>query len=353
MAFATQGSGGDDEARLAAVLEQLDPELLPFDRRTKLKSFLSLLQAIRTRRPELVVMEGTGIAGGLALIVARLLWKTKYVVSSGDAIGPFVRAILPVVAPLFALYECLLCRFSAGFIGWTPYLTGRALSFGAPYAMTAPGWAPFTKTQEELARSRAAVRAQLSIPADALVVGIVGSLAWNRRVGYCYGYELVQALKRVQRKDVYAIIVGDGEGKNILESLANEHDLKRVRFTGRVPRTEVAAYLSAMDAASLPQSVDKLGSFRYSTKLSEYLAAGLPVFISQIPASYDLDTGWVMRIKGKYPWGSDFASSLAQTLGTLSADKLSSMGAAAKTAASQFDKATQAKRVAEFILSLS
>ena len=43
----------------------------------------------------------------------------------------------------FAMYERMLCRFSAGFIGWTSYLVGRAISFGAPRGMTAasgPGW---------------------------------------------------------------------------------------------------------------------------------------------------------------------------------------------------------------------
>ena len=42
-------------------------------------------------------------------------------------------------------------------------------------------------------------------------------------------------------------------------------------------------FLAAFDLASLPQSVDRVGSFRYSTKLSEYLAAGLPIVTSQIP----------------------------------------------------------------------
>ena len=54
---------------------------------------------------------------------------------------------------------------------------------------------------------------------------------------------------------------------------------------------EVVDYLAAFDLASLPQSVDRVGSFRYSTKLCEYLAVGLPIITGQIPAAYDLDAG--------------------------------------------------------------
>jgi hypothetical protein len=69
------------------------------------------------------VMEGTG----LAVMIGRLLRGVPYLVSSGDAVGPFIATQWPLFEPVFLAYERLLCRWSAGFIGWTPYLTGRAL----------------------------------------------------------------------------------------------------------------------------------------------------------------------------------------------------------------------------------
>ena len=57
-----------------------------------------------------------------------------------------------------------------------------------------------------------------------------------------------------------------------------------------------------MDVASLPQSVDGVGSFRYTTKLSEYLAARLPVVTGEIPLAFDLDDGWMWRLPGDAPW---------------------------------------------------
>ena len=56
-------------------------------------------------------------------------------------------------------------------------------------------------------------------------------------------------------------------------------------------------HLAAFDLASLPQSVDGVGSFRYTTKLSEYLAAGLPIVTGQIPAAYDLTLAQAQRAR--------------------------------------------------------
>ena len=134
LVFATQGSGHGDEIRILDLLRNHHVDVFPFDRRSKVKTALRLLSFIRNRRPDLVVMEGTGFGGGAAIIIARLITGVPYVVSSGDAIAPFLSARIPLLSPLFWLYEKLLCRLSSGFIGWTPYLVGRALvrRLGAP-----------------------------------------------------------------------------------------------------------------------------------------------------------------------------------------------------------------------------
>jgi len=352
LAFATQGSGGDDEARVRALLENFPVDVFPFDRRKKMRTFLRLLRAIRRAHHDLIVMEGTGVAGGAAVLIGKLLFGARYVVSSGDAAAPFVAAQRPGLRPAFALYERFLYRAASGFIGWTPYLTGRAVSFGAPRAMTAPGWAPFTATPEDLARSRLQIRAALGIPADGLVVGIVGSLAWTKRVGYSYGLELVQALRRCERADAYALIVGDGDGRIRLEQRAGNDLGKRIILAGRVPREQVPHYLAAMDVASLPQSVDRVGSFRYTTKLSEYLAARLPVITGQIPLAYDLDDGWLWRLAGKAPWDQRYIEALANLIDRLTVDEIASKRSALLQKAPDFNRNRQVACVTQFVTDL-
>jgi glycosyltransferase involved in cell wall biosynthesis len=347
LAVATQGAGGDDEARLRTLLGRLPAEFFPFDRKAKRASARALLRTIRRDRPDLVVMEGTGIGGGLALMLGRLTAGVPYVISSGDAVGPFVRSIRPAFGPAFDRYERRLCRHSAGFIGWSPYLTGRALTFGAPRAMTAAGWAPFAPRPE----ARDSVRRRLGIPPDALVFGIVGSLAWNRRVGYAYGLELVEAVRRVERSDVRVVIVGDGDGRPRLDALA-ERSGGRCILTGRVPRDEVPAYLAAFDVASLPQSLDAVGMFRYTTKISEYLAAGLPVATGRLPFAYDLDGGWLWRLEGVAPWSVPYHESLARLMDGLTPGELAQKRAAVPRELPEFDRDRQVARTTAFLLDI-
>ncbi len=101
LGFATQGAGGNEEQRLRGLLSRLPAEIFPFERRDKLGCFWGILQRLRGRRYRLVVMEGSGVAGGSALLLGRWLYGSRYVVSSGDAIAPFLRARWPLAAPIF------------------------------------------------------------------------------------------------------------------------------------------------------------------------------------------------------------------------------------------------------------
>jgi hypothetical protein len=314
--------------------------------------FRRLLGTIRGTRPDVVVMEGTGIAGGAALILARLLFGTRYVVSSGDAVGPWVAGRFRLLGPVFGLYERVLCRLAAGFIGWTPYLVGRALTFGVPRAMTAPGWAPFTRIPEERAVDRQRTRERLGIPVGHLVVGIAGSMSWSRRRGYCYGWELVEAARLLKRQDVTFLLVGDGNGKTRLEQRARELPPGRVLFTGRVPQKDLPEYYAAMDIGSLPQSVDRVGSFRYTTKLSEYLAFGLPVITGRIPLAYDLDGDWIWRLPGDAPWDSRYTSALAALLDGMTNDEFCARRSAVPEGFTEFDRERQVTRAAVFLTEL-
>src|SRR5262249_52417766 len=149
---------------LLELLREFSPERFPFDRSSKMRSFRQLLRRIATVKPDLVVMEGTGISGGMACLLGRMIHRSRYVFSSGDAVGPWVSMHAGKLGWLFAMYERLLCRWADGFIGWTPYLVGRALSFGVPRAMTAAGWAGFEYSPEVFAVARQRAREELRIP---------------------------------------------------------------------------------------------------------------------------------------------------------------------------------------------
>jgi hypothetical protein len=293
-------------------------------------------------------MEGTGIAGGLAVLAADALLGVRFAVSTGDAVAPFVGAQRPLLRPLAAAYERVLFRRAAGVIGWTPYLAGRAIGLGARRAMTAAGWSPGTAT----AVDGRAIRESLGIPEDALVFGLAGSLDWAARAGYCYGLELVRAAARVERDDLRVLVVGDGTGRHHLEREAGDRLGRTVLLPGAVPRDRVAAHLAAMDIGSLPQSVDAVGGLRYTTKLSEYLAARLPVVTGQVPLAYDLDDGWLWRLPGDAPWDDVYIAALAELMRRTQVDDVRRRRDLVPRHVAAFDRARQQRQVVAFIQEL-
>ena len=293
-------------------------------------------------------MEGTGIAGGLAVLAADALLGVPFAVSTGDAVAPFVGARRPLLRPLAAAYERVLFRRAAGVIGWTPYLAGRAVGLGARRAMTAAGWSSASATDAD----GRATREALGIPQDALVFGLVGSLDWTPRAAYCYGLELVRAASRVERDDVRVLVVGDGSGRPHLERAAGDRMGRTVLLPGAVPRDRVAAHLAAMDVGSLPQSVDALGGLRYTTKLSEYLAARLPVVTGQVPLAYDLDDGWLWRLPGDAPWDDVYIAALAELMRTTQVDDVRRRRDLVPRHMAAFDRARQQRQVVAFVQDL-
>lgn len=352
LGVATKGPGTNDEDRLRAMLREFDAEIMPLDRHVKTQMLREIVRKIRSRKYDIVVLEGTGIAGGLAVMIGRITAGVPYVVSTGDAVAPFLRRRWWWTTPFAAVYERALCRLSAGVIGWTPYLVGRALTFGARRAMTVPGWAPFPRTRVHLEAARIEIRSKLRIPADAIVFGIVGALDWNDSVGYSYGLELVRAISAVRRNDIVALIVGSGTGMARLKELAGDRLGKSVLMTGNVPQSAVPDYLSAIDVASLPQSVDGVGSFRYTAKLSEYVSAGLPVVTGQIPLAYDFGDDWLWRLPGDSPWSPRYIGALTRLMESVTRDEIARKRCGIGRLSHLFDQNEQVARVTSFIREL-
>jgi glycosyltransferase involved in cell wall biosynthesis len=348
---ASQGTGGDDEARLRVLLSNFVAEYVAFDKRDKKKSFFATLRQLKAGNFDLFVLEGTGVAAGLAAILGSLLYKRPYVVSSGDAVEPFLSASLPKGKLLFSAYERMLYKRSSGFIGWSPYLVGRALTMGSPRGVTAAGWAPFKEDPETLQAKGEAIRASLGIPANAVVFGIVGSLMWSERYQYCYGSELVRAARKAAPGS-YVLIVGDGSGLPYLKELAGAALGRTIFLPGRVRREEVPGLLAAMDIGSLPQSVDGVGSFRYTTKIAEYRSVGLPFLTNQVPMGYDLDRGDIVRLPGASPWSDEFVDAVVHLMNDSTREAFAARKAR-MSVGGEFDRAMQVRRVTAFLEDLA
>jgi hypothetical protein len=120
-------------------------------------------------------------------------------------------------------------------------------------------------------------------------------------------------------------------------------------LAGRCEVAEVADHLAAMDVGSLPQTRDPVGALRYTTKLSEYVAAGLPVVSGQLPFAYDLDDGWIWRLPGELPWGDRYIDALASLMSTLSTQELAARRLKVPVGTPLFNRELQQRRVSALV----
>lgn len=339
LCISTAGKG-QDPLRVRRLCEGLEASCAYYDldpSASVRENAIACWRRLHSREWDLIYMEGTGLAGGLPLIIASYTNDSRFVVSSGDPVGGFFRTVKgPAWGFLFERYERLLYRRSAGFIGWTPYLTGAAMKMGAPRAVTVEGAVDLSIFTPCTPSRRRALKRKYGLHPDHLVCGVVGSLNWTPRQQYCYGLELVEMLKHTQRDDVSILIVGDGSGKKQLESRVPPSIRHRVSFTGRVPEKEVVDTLNAMDVGFITQTMDSLGRYRLTTKLPEYLASGLPVAMSPIPGFYDYvrDAGW--SLPAHHPASPSFHHACAAWIDRLDESEIEERRARAPKVAEKF-----------------
>ncbi len=93
-------------------------------------------------------------------------------------------------------------------------------------------------------------------------------------------------LRSANRGDVMFAIVGAGTELPLLKEIAARKGLgSHVRFTGRIPDAELAAYLSTADLGVAPDPKNPMNDVSTMNKILEYMAYGRPQVI------YDLTEG--------------------------------------------------------------
>lgn len=126
------------------------------------------------------------------------------------------------------------------------------------------------------------LRRQLGLD-GCIAIGVMGSLIWNPRWQFCYGWDLIEAIGRLRDLPVKGVIIGDGSGLPYLEKRCAEQGVQdRIVFLGRLPYDELPRYLNTFDICLSTQSNDLAGQVRTTGKLPLYLACGRFVLSSQV-----------------------------------------------------------------------
>ncbi len=138
---------------------------------------------------------------------------------------------------------------------------------------------------------------QLGLPRP--VAGFVGHL--NERTDLEY-------LQSVVDHDVSLLIVGpisESVRGPALEALLESN---RVRSVGPQPYDELGAWLSGIDVGLVPYRNDDFNRYSFPLKTLEYLAAGIPVVSTDLPATQWLDTQHIATATTPSDFGAAAAS---------------------------------------------
>lgn len=128
---------------------------------------------------------------------------------------------------------------------------------------------------EEIEKTTPMSRAQLGIPEDAFVVGMVGRLSKQKAPD-----TFVKSAKLIKEKipNAFFLMVGDGELRDQVESLINQYDLgSSFLITGWVDNP--TAYMKIMDVGMLLSRWEGFGLV-----LPEYMACGVPIVATNVDA---------------------------------------------------------------------
>jgi glycosyltransferase involved in cell wall biosynthesis len=139
---------------------------------------------------------------------------------------------------------------------------------------------------------RGAVRRQLGIGEDEVVILFASKLTPRKRAE-----DLLRACASLESRGLRAtlLMVGSGESKEDLESLARRLGLARVIFAGFVNQASLAGILRSVDVFVLPSESEPWGLI-----VNEAMCAGLPVIVTdEVGAAIDLvtpDNGFIYGV---------------------------------------------------------
>lgn len=120
------------------------------------------------------------------------------------------------------------------------------------------------------------LRNRLKVSGSSAILLFVGRLEPVKGTTY-----LLEAMQKVEQRELVLVIVGDGSERDILRWKAKQLGLEEtVRFVGYVPPSETAAYYAAACALVVPSVTTKREKEQWGLVVNEGMNQGLPVIAS-------------------------------------------------------------------------
>ncbi len=250
-------------------------------RKNKIISIFYFVIKALAYKPDIIYLMNIGLSGSIACLFLRIFCKKIFVADTGDANYELFKAMgkSKIVCMSVKVMEDYVLRLSQAIMARSRHLKdylenkGYKNIYYIPDGVDTTAFRPLDPTK---LKNRMAA-------ADELIIGILGRLAWSKPLSFCYGWELVETLNIIKDKPVKGIIIGDGDGKKILERQAKKYGISdKVIFTGWLPIDSLPEYINAMDICLSTQTNDTVGQARTTGKLPLYLACGKYVLATDV-----------------------------------------------------------------------
>jgi glycosyltransferase involved in cell wall biosynthesis len=252
----------------------------------KWKGILPFIQSTLQFRPDIIYVMDMAYTGVLAGSISKQLIGCKLVTDTGDVTFELAKSsgsYSPIQLGLIHWIEQIALQQSDCLIVRGSYHKTWLAHQGMTRVEVIPdgidlATIPEVKTDSDIKQ----LRNDLGL-SNYLVVGLVGSMTWSERHRMCYGWDIIEALAYLKDLPVKGLLVGDGDGRAILEERALQLGVEeQVTFVGKVPYKCLPTYLAAMDVCVSTQSNDLVGMVRTTGKLPLYLACGKYVIATHV-----------------------------------------------------------------------
>jgi glycosyltransferase involved in cell wall biosynthesis len=350
------------EVSSAAVRVKMFAERLPkeweirFNYRpaSKWKGIFPFIQSALNFRPDIVYVMDTAYTGVLAGQIVKQLLGCKLISDTGDVAYELAKSTANYSKRQLALInwiEQISINSSDLLIVRGSYHKTLLESQGAQNVVFIPDG---VDTIAIGSVDRTSLIAEFGLEHN-FVVGMVGTMIWSQRHRMCYGWDVIEAVALLNDLPVKALLIGDGDGRRILEDRAKELGISdRVIFTGQLPYEEMLRYLSIMDVCVSTQSNDLVGMVRTTGKLPLYLAYGKYVIATDVGEAKRVLPGVGCLLPYEGVRDDRYPARLAEHIRLLIAEpnRTKVSEAAFKVAQDNFDYNLLAQRVAKTCLDL-
>jgi glycosyltransferase involved in cell wall biosynthesis len=284
------GSGLDERARalFARLPERFDATLV-CHRGNRFARARYFYDALVAARPDVIYVVDPIYAAVAATWLYRATHSAHVVVDTGDLVYELAKETgrsgwLALAIVRWAEQTGL--RLADAIVVRSSVHRDLFIARGGPTVVAIPDGVDLAQFYPMDAR---AWREQIGVRRDEILVGGVGTMPWNPRRHFCFGWDLIEALPRLRDLPVRGLLIGDGDGRAKLETRARELGVSdRVIFTGRIPYADLPRAINALDICLLTQMNSLISWIRTTGKLPLYLACDRYVIATAVGAAAEL-----------------------------------------------------------------